>query len=562
MKKIKNNLNFIIPVIIVLSVVYVVPLFLNGIMGGDDLLYHLTRFKSLCNQFKLGNFHPLIYPEMLNEYGYASGIFYPDYLFYPFALLNLIGIKTYYCFALYYIFVNVCTGLSFFFCSRAIFRDYDKINYNFKAFVIFIFSLLDLYKFRNYYGRAAVGEFTAMIFVPIVVLGMYHIINFGKKSYILALGMTGILACHILSFVMACMVLFIVSLYNIKKLVKAPYKLAMIGLAALQCMLLSAFIWVPMIEAMIKCDLTISHGTDLFLRPIWDNYLFTFGGNKIVGTIIICVVIFCSIFLKSPGHRLLQIITFSAVFLSDCFPWQVIAKIKPIVSIQFPWRFLSVFYFAVLYYLYLYILNVDPIDKSSKFKKVKKALIILMSVLYLLLISSASLLSSGLNEKVKLYEKDIDRVNNVGFLEYAPYNFSLYNKNHTSTYIDNCYSSDELASVNYSLTELNNDKITEVEKEITKSGYNVKYATENEELVLPIINYPGYKIYINNEEIKNIKTDKYGFIKIRNIPNEGIMDVIYKGTVFQYFSFIISGISILLLIFVFFLKNSNKKRLS
>ena len=537
MRKAKNNLCLIVFSVIIISIIYVLPIFHGGILEGDDVVYHITRFKSLCSQFKLGNFHPLIYPEMLKEQGYASGIFYPDYFFYPFAFLNLLGVKISLCFELYYIIVNILTGLSFFFCSRAIFKDYDRVNCNFKAFVVFLLSIIDFYKLRNYYGRAALGEFTAMIFAPIVVLGIYYILKYGKKSYVLAFGMTGVLMCHILSFIMACMVLFIVCIYNFKQIIKTPGKLTMIISAALQCGLISCFIWLPMLEMLIKCDLTISHGAALFLKPIWKTYALKLGGYKTVGTLGLIAVLIYSILKNSPGHRIIQLMSFSLIFISDCFPWKLFGWCKPLTAIQFPWRFMSVFYFGVLFYLFLFVKSHSSKNISDY---VKKMLFVVFTVFYILLLSSSSLFGAEPWNKTIIADEEISKIDDVGFLEYAPYELSVFKKSKAHLDENNCYVLSELMSISPDITGINGRKHIYIEKEVIKSGYRVKYTTEDNEIIIPIINYPGYTATLNNTKIKSIESDKYEFMKFRDIPNEGNIFIIYEGTVLQHISLTIS----------------------
>ena len=439
--------------------------------------------------------------------------------------------------------VNILTGLSFFFCSRAICKDYDRVNCNFKAFVVFLLSIIDFYKLRNYYGRAALGEFTAMIFAPIVVLGIYYIFKYGKKSYVLAFGMTGILMCHILSFIMACIVLFIVCIYNIKRIVKTPGKLVMIISAALQCGLISCFVWLPILEMLMKCDLTISHGAALFLKPIWETYALKLGGYKTVGTFGLIAVLIYSILKNSPGHRIIQLISFSLIFISDCFPWKLFGWCKPLIAIQFPWRFMSVFYFGILYYLYLFVKGHHSEGLSEY---IKKLFSVLFTVLYILLLSASSLLGAEPWNKMIIKGEEASMVDDVGFFEYAPYELSVFKKSKAHLNENGCYVLSELMSISPDIAETNEGKDVCIEKEVIKSGYRVKYKTEDNEIVLPFVNYPGYTATSNNTKIKSIESGKYEFMKFKNIPNEGSISIIYEGTVLQHISLTISFFAIVI----------------
>ena len=52
----------------------------------------------------------------------------------------------------------------------------------------------------NLYTRATLGESLAMIFFPMVLLGLYEVLRRDEKRWpLLALGMTGVCMSHLLS---------------------------------------------------------------------------------------------------------------------------------------------------------------------------------------------------------------------------------------------------------------------------------------------------------------------------------------------------------------------------
>ena len=68
------------------------PLLIPGIPEGHDIYYHFSRLEAMTNGLRHGIFPVLINAKALGGYGYASGLFYPDLLLYPVALLALTGI--------------------------------------------------------------------------------------------------------------------------------------------------------------------------------------------------------------------------------------------------------------------------------------------------------------------------------------------------------------------------------------------------------------------------------------------------------------------------------------
>lgn len=572
-RKLKNNSILLISIIIFLSSLYVLPLFTkNSVYRGDDIIFHLTRFKMLAEEIKMGNYHPLVYHKMFCGYGYAAGLFYPDLFIYPFSVLSCLGVRIITCIKLYYVIINVFTGFSFFFCSRAIFKDLGEKNSNFKGFIVFLISMADPYKFYNYYKRAALGEFTAIIFVPIIVLGVYYIFKHTKKSYILGLGMAGLVSCHILSFIMACTVLLIFYLYNIKNVLRNIEILIQTLFAALQCALASAFIWVPMLEMIIKGNLAVSHTTVIFTGPIFKHYLVPIVENEALGIMLAGIIVVYSIFLRDIYNRLIQISLFSFFFCSNLFPWKTLSLIQPINTIQFPWRLSSVFYFIIMYYLYLVIKerlschkdNIALEDNSSKGNSIfrnrtavkcsviKNISVITISLAVLIAYTFIFINKTDFKNIRYISEEYCNNCSSAALLEYAPYDLVINNAKKSNPNI----SSYKLNRVEYSIEELNPGKAVEFKKQFIKSGYKIKFKTENNQICIPIINYLGYETDISNAKIS---TGKYGFVELSNITNEGTVKIIYKGTVLQGLS-LLGPIIYIICSSIFFVAKKKKAR--
>ena len=68
------------------------------------------------------------------------------------------------------------------------------------GFAMAFFYMIAPYKLLDVYVRYAIGEFTALVFVPIVFYGLYDLINEnGKKHYYIAIGAIGIILSHTLT---------------------------------------------------------------------------------------------------------------------------------------------------------------------------------------------------------------------------------------------------------------------------------------------------------------------------------------------------------------------------
>lgn len=562
MNKINSKNKFLwlyVLVVIILSTLYVLPIFREGgIIGGDDIIFHSTRLKMLAEEIQSKNYFPLIYHKMFCEYGYAAGLFYPSLFLYPFAVLKVLGISIVNCLKLYYITINILTGLSFFFCARVIFKDKSYKNYNLCGFLVFVISLLDPYKFYNYYGRAALGEFTAIIFAPIIVLGVYYIFKYNKKSYILALGMIGLLNCHMVSFIIACIVLIVIYFYNIKRIIRQPKILLQTVFAALQCALISMPIWLPMIEMLIKTDLLVSHSASLFVGPLYFHCLIHLKDDNALGIILIILLITYSVLKTDKYNRAIQLSLLSVFFISDLFPWKILSLITPISAIQFPWRFSSIFFFSIIYYVYMAVNSIiNPYqkikkDKNNFFQKINliESFSIIISISCIVLYIFLLVMKVDLINKEIVNKKVLNSFSTAALLEYAPYDMVIHNRD----IIEPDITTQGLNNVIYDEETLNPNKDVKIEKTNIRAGYKIKYKTEDNEICVPIINYAGYETDIEDAEIS---TAKYGFTKISNIPNSGTVKVIYKGTLFQKLAWI--GPSIYVMGIIVFLIAQKKK---
>ena len=195
-----------------------IPLFVNYMTFGHDYIFHVLRIEFLSKSLAQGVFPVRVEGTWLYGHGYANSIFYCDtFLMFP-AILRLLGFPMLWAYQGYVYFVNLLTLLVAYFSFKGIFKD--RIT----AVIGAMLYILSPYRFYNVYNRAAVGEYTAMIFLPLLCLGFYKIFNddIKKKEYkynflILVLGLSGIIQSHLLSGEMAGAVIIVVCLARIKK---------------------------------------------------------------------------------------------------------------------------------------------------------------------------------------------------------------------------------------------------------------------------------------------------------------------------------------------------------
>lgn len=345
---------------------------------GHDIPFHFARITGLAEGLLAGEFPVKIQPGWCNGYGYAVSVFYGDKLLYFPAILYILGVPLMYTYKVYLFFIHIATIGITYYCYRVISSD------KYIGLVCTALSILSVNRILNVQVRAAVGEYSAYMFLPLVLLGMWKIIcreeeiSSGRKTngwLILGLGMTGVLQTHILSFEMVCIVLGIVTLILIKKLWGNRLRELIKG-AVLTICLNVGFI-IPFLDYS-RQDLRIfdekyeygyEYGIQKLGLSLYELFsLPTSGAGTAItaekgllgrfpislGLSVTAVIVLTLITLlklkweEQERKKLLFVLGIAGMCIwmtTYYFPWNRLAAVRGIrnvvFSIQFPWRFLS-----------------------------------------------------------------------------------------------------------------------------------------------------------------------------------------------------------------------------
>lgn len=213
---------------------------------GDDLIFHLHRIVSLSDALKSGNIPQRIQLTSLHGYGYASPLFYGEiFLLIP-ASLYLACIPLQMCYQIYVILINLFTCLITYWCIKKIVRD------KWLAVTGSFLYTCSAYRLTNVYQRCAVGEYTAMAFLPLVFYGFYHLYmkqdeaSYRLKDYLpLVLGLSGVIQTHTLSVEMTAVLVFVFLIFHLRQTFRVRRFLALLKTVILT-FLLNAWFIVPM----------------------------------------------------------------------------------------------------------------------------------------------------------------------------------------------------------------------------------------------------------------------------------------------------------------------------
>lgn len=352
-----------------IAILVSLPLFQEGIYIGHDSGFHLNRIEGISQGLVSGQFPVRIQPNWLHEYGYAVSVFYGDTLLYIPATLRLLGFSAQEAYECFVFIVNAATTVVSYFCWKKMFH-----NRKIALFISFLYTF-SLYRLVNVYTRAAVGEYSAMVFLPVVAYGFWCILgnterNSKKNWYPLVIGFTGLLQTHMLSCEITGIFSVLLCMICIKRVICRENLLALIK-AALSTLVINLWYLVPFLDYMIRENLKINkevlsgigmQSSGIPFRQLFRVFLHGTGIRGANGLkegmplglglgFQIAVILICYVMLKYKKEtvmwKLLSVtaaIGFLALYgATEYFPWETLIYLGVgfLASIQFPWRFLG-----------------------------------------------------------------------------------------------------------------------------------------------------------------------------------------------------------------------------
>ena len=511
------------------------PVFTDYIQGVDAKM-HILRIEGVAQGLLEGQIPVRIHPNTLAGHGYASGIFYPDLFLAIAAILRVVGYSVMQSYKVLLVCINIGTVLLSYYSFKRIFGN------SYAGLIGSFFYSTAIYRMINLYPRGALGESIAMVFLPLLLWGMFHIFTFDyscikTKSQLLwvtpALAYTGIIESHVLSCAMVGLFTVLVCAALWKRVIKKEIFKQLL-LTVLTTVLLNLWFIVPFMDS-LSGDYAFEHMSEMtqnkgyFLQqlfslyPIGDAFLYK---NQVVGLGIIGGAIFFAwMAIKEKDCFQKQymrvglfcmIVGALALFMTtNLFPYDFLYQFgggleKFVSSIQFPWRFSSVaitFLTVGICSVALYIKQENPSKK------------IYMDVLYgITMMAIVVFLNQAMTEAV------------TDFAPYSPYGIAGVNSMDVSA---GEYLPDQIDAQLLYFTDVmpgENVSVTNFEKQGTHIVMDVKNNSHNESYVeVPLINYPGYKVMDQaTDKEMNISDGENHMIRI-TIPGnyENQVEVMY-----------------------------------
>lgn len=218
------------------------PAFKDTVCIGHDSTFHLVRLCNLADGLAHGQLPARIGAFSYNGYGAITSVFYPDFFLYGPALLMNWGASMQYAVNTFFIAVNIASAACMYIAAKRIFKE------EWAATLAAILYTLSIYRISDVFTRYAFGEMTAMVFLPLFILGLYEVVLGDKRCWrMLGVSAACIYLSHVLSTLICALTAVGVCMLFIVKIVRERRMMAIVK-AALLALALCAFQLVPFIH--------------------------------------------------------------------------------------------------------------------------------------------------------------------------------------------------------------------------------------------------------------------------------------------------------------------------
>lgn len=350
------------------SILVSLPLFVALGVYGHDLQFHLMRIEGIACDLAGGNILSKISSAWMDGYGYPASVYYGDLLLYVPAILRIVGFPISTAYKMYLFLINLGTVVISYICFQKMFGKRNT------AVLLSLAYTTSLYRIVNLYTRAAVGEYSAMMFFPVIALAVYRIYTqdakewklYRKNALTLAIGMTGVIGTHILSTEMAAFTLALLCVVLWRKTFRKN-TLKVYALAVLETVVLNLYFLIPFLDYFINVNVKINtqnmamiQGEGAYIRQyfmfmadIYGKSLEQISGRfAMTPGVVLMAALLAAVWLwvrkkASKQTKLLLLFSVGMLFLaSNLFPWNFLAehlKIGRLLSsVQFPWRYIGI----------------------------------------------------------------------------------------------------------------------------------------------------------------------------------------------------------------------------
>lgn len=517
-----------------ITVLICMPFFTTAqYIDGNDTNYHMSNIYSIYTKMCDGNsIFDKIFPIIANDYGYGSGIFYPQ-------LSHIIPAGlTYILQGNIVLAVKIIHFLVYYISAIMMFKLVNRVFKNkYVALISAIFYITAPYAIADTFTRDAMAESFIFMFMPMVILGLYELFEGNKKSFYIwfIIGYIGMINSHlVMSLYFTMFVCIYLLIYRKKVFTAGTFK--SLAFSSVVILLLTLPFTVPLIEHKLIGEYYVFEGPTMASSGIvrsatffpWEFLMQTstrrYWSIKQYFNLLALALTIMTIrkrkeIFKTDSeqkfYKMLWIFALLALIMMSAFPWEIMPKFM--LMIQFAWRLQSMLIFAVSILAGLALRNL--IQRKLK-------------IICLIIVIAFNMITVSYSYMRELFiDYDIDNIDMSYFgmgweREYLPLR--------THENIDYFYNrgNEILIKEGNADIEKLNDNTPDLDFKITNNNDSVV-------VELPRIYYLGYNIKftneINEEKSLQFSMNENGFINTEIMGN-GTVEVRYTGTTLEKIS--------------------------
>lgn len=530
-----GNTAFIIAIFAILSLMSSYILLKSHFVGSSiDIVFHLSRIYEIKNSILNGN--GLFLPVALNKFnesGSAVMTMYPYLNLMPVVLLSFV-VKSFV--HLVYITFILRNFLSLIVAFVACYR------FNKNKWVSFVFSIsyvLSTMTLFYSFILMDMGVSSSLIFIPLALFGTFRLIT-DHKWLELAIGMSALIFCHVITAVMIAALVIVILAINWRSVFNKATLIAL-GKCVVTTLLVTSVFWIPFVYLYFHNQISMPivwwqlGGTDVnaFMGFVFNNsvsLIVNIMTVRYITTIAFVGLIVGIVYYRKMARFEKQIfwIAIATLFItSSLFPWNELNNTFIRSTFQFSWRL-----FLVTQVLLCYIFAVSAIKLCKNKKQI-------LGITCLATFAVISMQVSGQRQVVDHFyhnRYDIHHIikDDQGlYRDYFPKEALKISKNITK----------HKATVN---------KHKHIRVKLLENGkFTFKLSKKTQSIKMPFLMYDGikYQVKVDGNNAK-FHADKNSQLTINNV-NKGkhTVKVIVHKSWYDYLSYVLSSLGIIILLY-------------
>ena len=260
LKKDKPYFYHFIMVMLLMLWAYLIAVFFtlpyeNGVLHlGADSGFHMNRMISLATAIENKDPYPYLNWFQNYNFGYPTPIFYSNLMMYLPTQWLMNGKDVVIVFKDY---VTMLVMVSSFFIGLLTLK---VSKYSYAPFLTMLIFQCNTHAITDVLRRGGLGELLALVFIPIILMGIYDVFyNQRPKGIWLCVGFLGLVLSHNISFILMVILFVIFGILNINKVFKDKRRIVIIIIAAVCAFSMALFFIAPMLEQMNALDLVVEH---------------------------------------------------------------------------------------------------------------------------------------------------------------------------------------------------------------------------------------------------------------------------------------------------------------